>query len=219
MDRGVDVNRRCGGGTEIIKPRCLQSDPDCLSLHFIDVRECHPVEGMEPLHWRLLTTHRIGNIGEALDLIGFYRRRWAIEQLFRTLKTQGFDIESLHIEDEVPRSKLVMAALVAALSIQQLVHARDGASEQNPARPITDVFDHPDIPLLRALTAKLEGKTQRQKNPHPQDSLAYASWVCARLGGWTGYYGKAGPAVMLRGWLHFQTAKQTAILLKEAINV
>ena len=42
-------------------------------------------------------------------------------------------------------------------------------------------------------------KTARQKNPHPKGSLVYAAWVCARLGGWTGYYGKPGPIVMLRG--------------------
>ncbi|MGL4962523.1 MAG: hypothetical protein ACRC67_14925, partial [Inquilinus sp.] len=46
--------------------------------------------------------------------------------------------------------------------------------------------------LLEACCAQLEGKTQRQKNPHPKGSLAYAAWVCARLGGWTGYYGKPG---------------------------
>ena len=31
--------------------------------------------------------------------------------------------------------------------------------------------------------------------------------VCARLGGWTGYYGKPGPVVMLRG-LHYFRAIQ-----------
>ncbi|MGA8447201.1 MAG: hypothetical protein WB766_18710, partial [Roseiarcus sp.] len=39
----------------------------------------------------------------------------------------------------------------------------------------------------------------KQKNPHPPGSLAFAAWVFARLGGWTGYYGKPGPIVMLRG--------------------
>ncbi|MFM2045268.1 MAG: hypothetical protein RLY86_3844, partial [Pseudomonadota bacterium] len=32
-------------------------------------------------------------------------------------------------------------------------------------------------------------------------------------GGWTGYYGKPGPVVMLNGWLEFQAAKRAAILL------
>ena len=34
----------------------------------------------------------------------------------------------------------------------------------------------------------LEGATERQKNPHPPDSLAFAAWVGARLGGQAGAY-------------------------------
>ena len=101
-----------------------------------------------------------------------------------------------------------MAALIAAVTVQQLVHARDGDAKKGPLRPVIDVFDEADIPLLEALCAKLEGKTDRQKNHHPKGSLAYASWVCARLGGWTGYYGKPGPIVMLHGWFQFQAAKR-----------
>jgi len=70
------------------------------------------------------------------------------------------------------------------------------------------VFPAEDIPLLEAFCASLESKTARQKNPHPKRSLAYAAWVCVRLGGWTGYYGKPGPIVMLEGWLDFQAAKR-----------
>ncbi|MEG3147984.1 hypothetical protein U1839_25320, partial [Sphingomonas sp. RT2P30] len=64
-----------------------------------------------------------------------------------------------------------------------------------------------------------EGKTERQKNPHPKGSLAYAAWVCARLGGWTGYYGKPGPAVMLNGWLEIQAAKRAIQTLGYQTNV
>ena len=65
---------------------------------------------------------------------------------------------------------------------------------------------------------QLEGKTQRQKNPHPKGSLAYAAWVCARLGGWTGYYGKPGPIVMLEGWLEFQALRRGANLLTQYLQ-
>jgi hypothetical protein len=50
---------------------------------------------------------------EAMAVADLYRRRWAIEQLFRTLKTEGFNIEDIDIGDDAPRSRLVMAALVA----------------------------------------------------------------------------------------------------------
>lgn len=181
--------------------------PGGVHLTFVDVREVDAPAGLEPLHWRLLTTLPAGDAAEAFAIVGLYRRRWAIEQLFRTLKTAGFDISAVEIEDDAARRRLVMAALVAAVSVQQLVHARDGTQGPAPLRPMTDAFEAADLPLIKAFTAKLEGKTQRQKNPHPEGSLAYASWVCARLGGWTGYYGKPGPAVMLIGWLHFQAAK------------
>ncbi len=187
-----------------------------LTLTAVDVREVAPPPGVAPVHWRLVTTHGAKDAAEAFAVAHLYRRRWAIEQLFRTLKTQGFDIEALRIGEDAPRSKLVTAAVVAAVTVQQLVHAREGeAGGPGPLRPVTDAFEETDRPLLRALTARLEGKTARQKNPHPEGSLAYAAWVCARLGGWTGYYGKPGPIVMLHGWLHFQAAKLGA----KALNV
>lgn len=187
--------------------------PESLAVTVVDVREETPPAGGSPVHWRLLTTHAVADAAQALAIADLYRQRWAIEQLFRTLKTQGFDIEGLRIEDETPLKNLVMATLIAAVTIQQLVHARDGeTAAPGPLRAITDAFEAEDQPLLEAFCAKLEGKTQRQKNPHPKGSLAYGAWVCARLGGWTGYYGKPGPIVMLEGWIHFQAAKQGAAL-------
>ncbi|HEX3133088.1 MAG TPA: IS4 family transposase [Planctomycetota bacterium] len=195
---------------ELAKPKhgVLPHAADSVRLNLVDVREINPPPGEVAVHWRLLTTHRVRDGAEALAVADLYRRRWAIEQLFRTMKTQGFDIEGLRIEDQQPRCNLVMAALIAAVTVQQLVHARDGKRGLNGAlRPITDAFEPEDEPLLAAYCAKLEGKTARQKNPHPRGSLAYAAWVCARLGGWTGYYGKPGPIVMLNGWQQFQAGK------------
>ncbi len=74
-------------------------------------------------------------------------------------------------------------------------------------RPLEDAFDPEDQPALEAVSADLEGKTARQKNPHPKGSLAFAAWVLARLGGWTGYYGKPGPVVMLHGLIQFHAVK------------
>lgn len=191
--------------------------PDAVELQCIDVREVAPPPGQSGVHWRLLTTHPVDDAAQAWAVADLYRKRWAIEQMFRTLKTQGFDIEGLRIEDPQPRDKLVMATLIAAVIIQQMVHARDGGP--GPLRPCTDAFHPDDIPLLEAFCAKLQGKTERQKNPHPNGSLAYAAWVCARLGGWTGYYGKPGPIVMLQGWLEIQAAKRTLTILGSQHNV
>jgi hypothetical protein len=192
--------------------------PDSVGLRLVDVREIDPPAG-ETVHWRLLTTHAVDDARQALAIVDLYRRRWAIEQLFRTMKTQGFDIEGLRIDDEPPLCRLVMAILIAAVIVQQLVHARDGKQGTTPLRPMLDAFEPDDAPLLEAFCQKLEGKTERQKNPHPKGSLAYAAWVCARLGGWTGYYGKPGPLVMLNGWFDFHAAKRGAHILSHFHNV
>jgi hypothetical protein len=176
-----------------------QALPDGVALTFIEVREDQPPPGEEPLHWRLLTTHSATSLDDVGWIVGLYRRRWNIEQVFRVMKTQGFDIEAAPFEDETrPLANLAAATLIAAIHIQQMLHDRDGAA----GRPIEDVFEAEDRPLIEAIGKTLEGRTQRQRNPHPAHLLAHAAWVCARLGGWTGYYGKPGPIVLVRGFAH-----------------
>jgi hypothetical protein len=176
--------------------------PESVRVHLIEAREIDPPAGEDGLLWRLITTHEAHTVEDARFLIGLYRRRWVIEELFRVLKTRGFDIERVTIAEE-PFEKLCAATLVAAASILQLVAARDGRLK----RPLEDVFHPHERDALEAVCKTLEGKTARQKNPHPEGSLAYASWVCARLGGWTGYYGKPGPVVMLRGLHQFRAVQ------------
>jgi hypothetical protein len=187
--------------------------PEWQDVTAVDISEINPPPGQTPVHWRLLTTRPVQDGADAFAVADLYRRRWCIEQLFRTLKTGGFDVEAIDIEDEPALCNLVMAALIAAVCVQQLVHARDGAAGSGALRPLTDAFEPQDGPLLQALCQQLQGKTERQKNPHPPSSLAYGAWVCARLGGWTGYYGKPGPAVMHAGWKYFQAVKHGATLV------
>jgi hypothetical protein len=202
------------GRFDLARPRngAPGSDPATIAVSLVDVREIDPPPG-ENIHWRLIATRPVDALASALEVADLYRRRWAIEQLFRTMKSDGFDIEAVRMEDDAPRQTLAAATLIAAVAIQQLVHARDGGDPQR-LRPLLDAFEPQDQPLLEAYCAKLEGKTQRQKNPHPRGSLAYASWVLARLGGWTGYYGKPGPVVMLVGWLKFQDGKYAIAIVQ-----
>ena len=177
--------------------------PRSVRLSLVDAREVDPPSDAPPAHWRLLTTHAVSDAADARRMVGFYRQRWTIEQLFRTLKTRGFDVEALRLADGGPFEKLVTASLIAAVTVLQLVRERDGVAK----RPLEDAFDPDDRPVLDTLSASLEGKTARQKNPHPKGSLAFAAWVLARLGGWTGYYGKPGPVVMLAGLVQFHAIK------------
>jgi Transposase DDE domain len=182
--------------------------PDRVRLTVVEVRELPSKCDGEPIHWRLLTTHVVRNPKQARRIIDLYRKRWTIEEFFRTLKSAGFDIEQADIGEPEVMIKFVAAAAVAAVTIMQLVRARDGTTKEK----LFEAFDPDDQPVLEALSAQLEGATARQKNPHPKDSLAFAAWVIARLGGWTAYYGKPGPKVMRIGLEDFRRIKYGATL-------
>lgn len=188
---------------------CRDQGPEAVGLTLVDVRESErPADGTPPVHWRLLTSHPVETLEQALAILGYYSRRWIIEPLFRTLKTAGFDIEEAEIGSPPVMEKLAAAATLASVTIMQLVQARDGTTDD----PLTQAFAASDAPLIEALCATLEGKTERQKNPHPRHSLAYATWVIARLGGWTGYYGKPGPKVIRIGLETYKAIKRGAEL-------
>lgn len=177
--------------------------PATITLTMVDVRETSKPGDGEPIHWRLLTTHEVANLGQARRIIDLYRRRWTIEEYFHTLKTAGFNIEAADIGNPPVMIKFVTAVAVAAVTVMQLVKARDGTTGES----LAVAFDPADQSILEAVSTQLQGSTAKQRNPHPKGSLAFAAWVIARLGGWTGYYGKPGPQVMRRGLDDFQRIK------------
>ena len=183
--RQAQLTLRAGAVTiERPKTRTGRQDlPKTVTLTMLEAIELNPPSGAAQAHWRLLTSLPVCTPEDARAIVQLYRQRWTIEQVFRTLKTRGFDIERLRIADGGPFEKLLAAALVAAITVMQLVRERDGVAR----RPMADAFDRADQPALEAVCASLEGKTEKQKNPHPKGSLAYAAWVFARLGGWSGY--------------------------------
>jgi hypothetical protein len=204
------------GATRLQRPKHC-TDPKAepaVGVYAIDVLEdASTVVGKEkPIHWRLLTTHRVQSLHEARQCIAWYRQRWHIEQLFRTLKRQGLNIESSLVEDAKRLEKLAVLAACAASTTLQLTLAREGRTQ----RPASDVFDAQALEVLAHIAPTLEGKTQKQKNPHAPASLAWAGWIVARLGGWKGYASerKPGPITMVHGLQVFEAMARGWILAR-----
>jgi hypothetical protein len=174
--------------------------PAQLTLRVVDVREENPPQDpKQRVHWCLLTTHAVGSPDAAMQIVGWYKMRWLIEQVFRTMKTDGVDVETSQITTPAALLKLVTIALVAAVRVVQLVTGRN----TNTGQALTDVADPRDMTALRAVCASLEGRTEKLKNPHDPTTLAWYHWIAARLGGWSGYtskgYSPAGPKTIARG--------------------
>lgn len=179
-----------------------------VKLNAIRIEEIDPPAGVKPIVWLLLTTHPVETLKDALQIVGWYRARWTIEQVFRVMKSQGFDVEESQIETAETMAKLALAVLIAALRVMQLVNARSGTTDQK----LADAMDEAAEPLVEILTRRLEGKTAKLKNPYPRATLARLAWVVGRLGGWDGYIGRGykppGPITMARGLARFDAIRE-----------
>jgi hypothetical protein len=170
-------------------------DPDEIEIGLVEVREIGPPAGVKGVHWRLLTTLPTATLKDAAEVVRLYRLRWRIEQVFRALKSDGLALEETQVEEASRLFKLAALGLTAAVRILQLVDARDGSD-----RPATDLIDAELIEPVAAIGKTLEGKTERQRNPHETGTLGWLAWITARLGGWNCYYKKPGPKTMATGW-------------------
>ena len=126
---------------------------------------------------------------QAQQCIEWYKQRWIIEELFRVIKTKGFQIESTQLGNGAAIKKLIAFTLEAALQVMQLKLALDKKQEDKAALIFTDK----QIQLLTLLLHKVEGETAKQKNPYRKNTIAWAAWIIARLGSWTGYKSHGPP--------------------------
>lgn len=174
-----------------------------VELTLVEVSEVGAPAEAEPVQWRLLTTHAVSDAAAAWRMVGWYRQRWTIEQLFRTMKQQGLQLENSQLDCAERLVKLTAIAAQAACTIMQLVQARDGASDQ----PAAIVFTPAEINTLHALLPEMEGRTALQRNPHPPGTLAWAGWIIAKLGGWDGYPSSRppGPITFRHGLEYFRS--------------
>jgi len=187
---------------ELARPQSkfLRHLPKSLPLAMVDVREINAGSGVEPLHWRLITSHQIASAEDAWRIVEWYKQRWIIEQFFRVLKTQGLRLEDSQVGTADRLLKLVAIAAKAAVITIQLLQARDGGQQ-----PVLVAFNDSEINALTALNQQFEARSKRLKNPHPPDSLAWAAWIIGRLGGWDGYPSSKppGPITFKNGLEYF----------------
>ena len=165
--------------------------PEGIKTYAVEIREkTHKgYKNEPPLVWLLLTTMAVTNMEEAREVVSLYERRWLIEEFFKLLKTDCYNIENTELTRGKSIRKLLLLTMKAAIKIQQLKAARDGTTKDK----IDLTFTEDEIECLININKSLEGKTVKQQNPHSKDDLAYAAWIIARLGGWKEFYNKERP--------------------------
>ncbi len=178
--------------------------PEQIDLYAIEAKEVG--EGIDnPIHWRLLTTKRVVDLQTALQCIEWYTCRWIIEEVFRILKKEGFNIEA----SELTRPKairklcLMMLETIVKLFLMQIAYSIPEETEPGIC------FSDQEIECLEHQIILLEGKTDKLKNPYSRSDLKRYVWAIARLGGWKGYLSERKPGITTF-WMGLQ--KFTAIM-------
>ena len=150
-----------------------------VDVFVVDVTEVDTPPGVEPLHWRLLTTHEVTTVVQAQEIVRWYRLRWTIEQVFRTVKSAAMQTDELQVTEARRFVKLAVVALIAAVRIMQIVIGRDGKTEQ----VLADALDPAHEPALMALNDKARGpnrkaeRTRTRKEVWPGSPGLSPGWV------------------------------------------
>ena len=145
------------------------------------------------INWKLLTTHTIKDVTDALRMVEWYGARWYIEQVFRLLKQEGFGIEDTQLESGWAIRKLVLMQLSSLLKILQMNIAYN---DPEGGQPVKEVFTDQEIEVLVYLNKTLQGKTHKTQNHTNAGKTKWAAWIIGRLGGWKGYDSQGPPGVI-----------------------
>jgi hypothetical protein len=171
----------------VAPPTIAGAEPVALST--VHVRETAPPPGEPAVEWFLLTSLDVDSTETAVAVIGYYLRRWRIEDLFRVLKS-GCRVEHLafHTADRLQRAVTINTVIAWRLMVMTLL-GRDlpGCDAQ---LLFTDIE-------LRFLTDYAE-----ELGLPPPDHLAAAVLLLAILGGYQNrtHDPPPGHQIMWRGY-------------------
>jgi hypothetical protein len=165
---------------------------DPLPMYVVYVSEMSPPpKGEKPIDWMLLTNEPIHNLDDAWRVVGWYERRWVIEEYHKAMKT-GCRIEDLQftaVERLQPAIALLSGVALTLLNLRDASRRPDACT-----RKATELFsaDYVDVlsiwrngELCKGLTvhdffialARLGGH-QNRKGDHPPGWLVlWRGWT------------------------------------------
>lgn len=177
---------------ELKRPqRCNASIQKTIKLFLVEAKEIG-YKGKDAICWRLLTTLPVDNLQMAMNCIEWYSWRWTIEEVFKILKKEGFDIESSELESGASIRKLSLMIMEVVIKLFLMRIAYDEPELEMDAGMC---FNHQEQECLELQINKLEGKTEKLKNPYPKKDLKRYVWCIARMGGWKGYTKERKPGI------------------------
>lgn len=186
-----------GGPVLVLRPHAKHGHHgnDPLPLYVAQVVEVSPPpKGEKPIQWMLLTNEPVSTHADAWRVVGWYERRWVVEEFHKALKT-GCRIEDIQFT-AVARLQPAIA-LLSAVALT-LLNLRDASrSPDAHTRRATTLFA---AEYVEVLSAWRHGKARRDWTVHE------FFFALARLGGHQNRKRDHRPGwlILWRGWMKLQ---------------
>jgi hypothetical protein len=173
-----------------------------VTLWVVTAQEIDTPIGMEPVEWLLLTTKVVADSADALEVLGWYSRRWGIEVYHRTLKS-GCKIE----RRQLGTADKLEACLAIDMVIAWRIYYLTKMGRETPDVPCTVFFD--DYEWKALVTHVNQVATLPEKPP----TLREAVRMIASLGGFIGRNGDGEPGTQST-WLGIQCLDGISLMFK-----
>jgi len=193
------AQRRKGGAN-------VEKLPD-IEITGLLVREAEPPENGEPIEWCLLTNVKIDTLDKALEVIGWYEKRWHIECFHKALKS-GMKAEDCRLDDVAKLKKFISLASILATRLYWAAHL----SRQHPSSPCTAILNEIEWKVLY-----LKAKGQPPNSNHVPTLAEATTWI-AQLGGFRNTYKQPGMIVFWRGWQNLLALVEGFQLARTLVN-
>jgi hypothetical protein len=165
--------------------------PQAIPMCVVYAVEVDAPAGVEPIQWILLTSLPVNGFQEAMLVIGYYEKRWLIEEWHKALKT-GCRVEERQLKTSDRLEAVVGLLSVVAVRLLQL----KSAARTMPDCPARKVVPSHWIAMLRAVRCR--------KNLSNTATMTVAEFYrqLAMLGGFLGRKsdGEPGWITIWRGW-------------------
>lgn len=164
------------------------------------VHEMNPPEGVEPLHWVLLTDRNCESFEACRQVVRWYESRWLIEEYHKALKT-GTQVEDSQLQTAAALEALI--GILAVVAVRLLALKLEARFE-------------PNEPLPRKVLGPETLEVLEAKQGRPPKGWTYRSTLVAiaMLGGFQGRKGDGDPGwrTLWRGWLRLSVLVEGYLL-------
>jgi hypothetical protein len=184
-------------------PYVKGQDSGPIPMWVVWVREINAPAGVKPIEWVLLTSLPVNSFTDAWQVIGYYEKRWLIEEWHKALKT-GCRVTDRQLKTKGRLEAMLGLMSVVAVRLLQL----KSIARTAPDRPADEVVPSLWIAMLSAV----------RKHPRPLQLTAGEFYrELAKLGGFLGRKsdGEPGWITIWRGWAKLHALIQGSELVAQ----